>query len=846
MRGDYIMPILDDSFKISDYIKGTDGHSRINSSAANDAIEWANNAIRTIILPTDNLEDLEDQWIKFNSMIKKHRRESDWKSLELFGMTNQDHYEKQRSELLKSRDIHNDISDGDNLIESDDIPVTESFNDINYLDSYYNFDAIHYTTLEVEQAKTWAKESNRIIIIPTRTLQELEDLWDSYNAMIKKHRRESDWKSEELFGVTNLKHYEYLKSQFLSQDISEKDMDTYGSLVESFVVPDSSTIIREYLLGICDTEPRVDIARSLLEMVMPKRGICEELLTNNIVSDVMDTYGDLFNGVPTIDIPYGDLPFVSPEEMIDMGVYGQSPQDNFYGVLADNSRLNDDVDSKSWFEAYRNSRIGFNTEFSALSSDWVNKVRELMFGLNSIKESGDENAILARKQSILELGWDPEIEFTDKARSLAQQKAASKIMKEMTYTRFIDVRNMHSSIITESSSSNLKPVFLVFTEGKSYFSNTVKKFTHSEYSHASIAFDSSLKKMYSYNMKTEANGIGGGFLEESIENLKDFRLGVYMFFVSSKIYESMLDTIRRYKNNIKNTSYSSLNVLTLPFNIPLNREWKLICSQFVDRCLKLADIDITKKNSGVVTPEDLIRASKQTRNIYFVFDGLGKSYKQVKTDNLIRSLKSKNVEPLKESRYFSNEKSYVRAIAENIHDISMLRSLREYSGLIKDNNIKRILEEVVFYGLDIKPYIEAKEFPVQFDKDGNLLIKNIKKLDYEAEYSKSHKLMKQYSSSGNINGIKYELSKLWMMIQMIEEELHSKKSNKLTAEGAYKARAKMLNDFQYYMKEVLDKEPDFNFSAYYDDSPFSSAATKINSTTISALSSLIKRFVKPL
>ena len=79
---------LDDEFMISTHIYGKRAANRINNTSISSAIEWANDAMRTIIIPTEDLQDLEDQWVKFNSMIKKHRRESDWKSIELFGITN--------------------------------------------------------------------------------------------------------------------------------------------------------------------------------------------------------------------------------------------------------------------------------------------------------------------------------------------------------------------------------------------------------------------------------------------------------------------------------------------------------------------------------------------------------------------------------------------------------------------------------------------------------------------------------------------------------------------------------------------------------------------------------------
>ena len=154
------MDISNDSLKMSLYDNYyRSGKNNINAIQA--AKAWSRDAMRVIILPTDSLEDLENDWIAFNSMIKKHRRESDWKCIELFGATNQDMYERYKSEYLKA-DIPNYT---DSYMES----YIDTIND-----DYYRLNQVNYTTVEVEKARKWGAESNRAIILPTRTLPELE------------------------------------------------------------------------------------------------------------------------------------------------------------------------------------------------------------------------------------------------------------------------------------------------------------------------------------------------------------------------------------------------------------------------------------------------------------------------------------------------------------------------------------------------------------------------------------------------------------------------------------------------------------------------------------------------
>ena len=85
-------------------------------------------------------------------------------------------------------------------------------------------------------------------------------------------------------------------------------------------------------------------------------------------------------------------------------------------------------------------------------------------------------------------------------------------------------------------------------------------------------------------------------VEEDIDNYpKDNRLAVFSFFVSKENHDKIVEGIKLLKDGVKNTTYGVLNILTLPFkNINLNLSNSMICSQFVDSMLKIANIDIIK------------------------------------------------------------------------------------------------------------------------------------------------------------------------------------------------------------------------------------------------------------
>ena len=819
-----------------------------------DATDWQDVNNKTIITPVGSLDELEKQWRDFNSMVKKHRRESDWKCIELFGMTNQEVYNKLKSDFVSDDiDTYSDHDSIEDYIRAEDQPIAESFafSDSDLTDitnTYYNQDAkADYTEDAVKHAIEWGKQYNRVIIVPTRNLIELETLWEAYQYMLHKHKRESDWKSIELFGMSNLNHYQILKSNFLKNNINSGEETLYDKLVsESSVmkITDAPRMILNYLAEEAKTAPKLEVMKSILELYAQNNSVYDEILTVNGISDVLDNCPEIVSSLPEGEIIHGDLPYISPEEMIDMGVHGQTPAENFYGEKADNEEFREGVSTKKWFEFYQASTNGFYDEFTNMSADWVSKVRELTFGLNELKRTGTDAQINARKQSILELGWDPEIPFDDKARSISRELYKEHAIQNSFETKFIDLREFNASFETDDKKddedkpiSDLKPIFIVLTEGKALISKIIKKATKNIYSHSSISFDPNLRTMYSF--------LTGGISTENIMNVKDGRrIGVYAFFVEPDKYKHIKENIQYYLDNKEKTHYSIINLLTYLFHIKLNMDWNMICSQFVDKMLKLAEIDISKKDSSQVSPADFSKILKKNRKVYTIYKGLGEKYDGERTKRVIEGLMRK-AKPITEGVFFESEYDYIRSIIANIHDVNYLMSIKEYSSIVTNEKIRQALHEYVF--VDIQPYTEAKEFPVQFDADGNLLIANLAKLNYEMEYAKSHKLLREYMASANIEGIKYELAKLWMLNITIENKIYTKK--RITPEmiGAYnRARAKILNDFKYYLQEVIKLDPDFNFTSYYETTPFSSSVTKINNTTMTGFAKLVKTFVRPL
>lgn len=657
------------------------------------AQKWIKENGSMMILPPENADDLEKQFIKFCRLDKKSRTASDWASINIFGTSNKCRYRSYK-EYFATSIINEDTS-------LNYTPIEEN----NEADRYIT----NYTTVEVERAREWMKISEKIMIIPTRTLEELESLWNAFNCMNRQHCRESDFMSYELFGADNITHYQYLKQAFLNQEKSDND----SIPIVEYCINGNPT---NYLKHEADIVDALTYSLHFMESYLHSNSVYEDSLINNAIDDTIADQIGTSEITPDASVHYGDMPYFSPEDMLTMGINGSNPEDNFYGVYADNLNVNDTVTVAEWFEMYRATNDGMYTEFSDLSADWVHKVRTLMFGLNRIKESGDELAINARKQSILELGWNPDIEFSDKARKVAKECAIERITSDMINTKIVDLSEFTVPDMSCFKESNidkdniLYPVYVVLSEGKSLFSGAVKNTTKSIYSHASIAFDSTLEHMYSFGLATTNNNTANGFREENakLDTPPGGRINVYVFFLKKNAYDKMIEFVDNLKQNINRTKYSLKNLFTYLFNIPYNNDLKMICSQFVDRCLKVAGVDITNKDSSLVSPKDIDNSAKKENRIYSVYKGLASSYDNTKTDNLVKGLTSNGVKSIREnSMYLEDQTSYLVGLCSHINDMSYLMEMKEYINLVKNESIRRMLEEVLFDQFKLVPYTEV-------------------------------------------------------------------------------------------------------------------------------------------
>lgn len=465
-----------------------------------------------------------------------------------------------------------------------------------------------------------------------------------------------------------------------------------------------------------------------------------------------------YNNISFID-RLNDLPYFTPMDMSELGVYSNS-ETNYYGEPS-NIENND----LKWYENYQLLYKGIYTnDFKELSNKRIDKIYELYYNLYN--EYSNVNSI---KQSILELGWNPEIPFTPENRIKATINNKERLKSILCTNEFFDATHINTDIIIEErAKETLHPIYVILVYTASPFGKLIKEYTHGIYTHAAMSLDNTLNKLYSYNLNNNYSKLGGFSIESIqgyIKDNKDAIMCVYTTFVNDEKKRKLDKQLNYFINNVDKTKYSILNVLSLVANKPIELANDMICSQFVDRMLKLVDIDITGMASSLVTPNDIYRST--SNKIYKIYEGRVDQYNYKKAQTIVNKLRKSSI-------------------------------------------------------------VEAKSTPLQFDDNGDLLyIKDIK--DIQEEYNKSHKLLLNYDKTGNYEAMKSELYKLWYLNLLLERKIYNKKkSNK----EYYDMRSRILNDFNKYLKKVNQNDPEYIFSDGYNQSQYNDSIYKVHSSTL--------------
>lgn len=181
------------------------------------------------------------------------------------------------------------------------------------------------------------------------------------------------------------------------------------------------------------------------------------------------------------------------------------------------------------------------------------------------------------------------------------------------------------------------PVFIILTKGHTVLSKIIFAATGDEHSHASIAFDISLKTMYSFGTK-KISPIEMGFVRTSFDSNiwgeTPTEYDLYVTFVNKEGSIKMHKALEYFIQNSDKLKYHWGGLVKIFFHIKSKSQQKFICSRFV--AMILGEGVKLDRDSSLYRPSQL----RDIQNVEFLISGPSiKEYDAKKASSALEKLK---------------------------------------------------------------------------------------------------------------------------------------------------------------------------------------------------------------
>lgn len=463
------------------------------------------------------------------------------------------------------------------------------------------------------------------------------------------------------------------------------------------------------------------------------------------------------------------------------------------------------------------------------SNNYVSKLKQLeteRANATTIEEIESIN------KEMISLGWNPSVPVNEKSFEIAKSRQQRWLREHAPIIVDISKLDTSKSILESSTmmnklyaNSGLFPVYIVLSFTGTLFGKIIRKVKGSTYTHAGISLDSDLTKILTFKFGAEWNGFSIESLDFYNTVSDEAAVDVLCLFVDAKTRAKIQMVIMNFVAKQEKTKYGFGNLINILFNKakknPDPENLSLVCSQFVDTVLKIANVDITKKPSNLVIPQDFEVISTNPK-IYKVYEGLAKQYSDKDVEKKLKLLF--DTHDYNEIKYSDIEDFTVESYFYTTDNPRANVLLSEIQGLLTP-------EAVVF----------ERKIPFAFSSNGDLTINTYKSL--EDMYQESHKLLTTYTEK-NIEGIKSELAKLFFINSTIEKKIKKMKNGDKNYKPMKDLRARVLNDFKTYFKKVIEIEPDFDFGKYFEKSDWCTGKITVDNSTLKFSGKVIKDFLK--
>lgn len=735
----------------------------------------------------DSEKKLDYDWDIWCAMDYDDKVGSDTMAIKLYGMDNSTIYNGFKTIFLRktsqnpaSYDPSLVLYSQQNNILKDMIQGVKSDSAIPYQisEAYEMEDNTTIANLNKQAFDAMRQSGYAIVTAGANSIEELNKQYYNYQSMSRDKRSKADTYSLQIYGMDNEQHY---KEQFVRLHNPDFAVDTPPFTIDYQPTDESSNLfsLNAILDHIHDTDDLIEAATmaDIVKKDIKPSTIVEETLLKVIDDEVDKKAKKLEDEQPLGFTPY----FFLPDEIEELGAY--SEDSNLYGKSAPSGDIS--PNTKDWLYSYYAKALGLRPPMRWSNSRWRGQVELLSNRLGDPKL--DNNLINSTKQSLLEIGWNPEVKY--------DQSIEESISVE-TNKRFL-----------EDFSERYQ--FLDITEAASKYDEKVRKISKSDTPILNFYFFSTTDDVGAITSQEVYIGLDindeylypivDGLLRRRVENFEDIvshanqdtNLKVYSIGMAKTDADKIQDVVHRYSVDLELSKYSMINAVLRELDIPMIIEnEKLFCAYILDMIVFLAD------NPGaILEPISMEEISskhirrRSLRHVYLTYSGKADEY---------------TINPDNRQHFFGKFVKY--SIAEDCNPCSSIK-------------VTKLLQEVT-------------TLPIEFDKDGNLFIKKKENINFAEEYAKCHKLLVQYSKAKGYEAMKYYVAKLWYMNILIEKRLHDKKK-KYTKEQLtswYNTRAHILADFKKYMGEILENEPNFDFEKYYSTTPFDKSILKVSNT----------------
>jgi hypothetical protein len=487
---------------------------------------------------------------------------------------------------------------------------------------------------------------------------------------------------------------------------------------------------------------------------------------------------------------------------------------------------------------------GDRDKYIAEEEEKLNKMREHNKKLKEIKDKNKQKLKAAKKEKQIRKLKIKNEEVYDPFNTLDQDKFFdwndyhNTVLGENSFKLELADKNFQFlNGIMESATGNdkLVPVFVVLTHSYSAVSRMVRAATGDEYTHASISFDTSLTNMYTFGRTADRSVFEGSFKIEDVrsdyyqKHNPPIPYGLFCVPVTEAEKNKMLKKINYFAKNKDKFSFDFFGLFINAMGIPNNPKNRYFCSRFVSEILNAGNpkhplIDEPSlQHPQSFVDEDFVRFVCSGDNIAVydqsVADRVVKDI--MRTEKLVRAKKNRV-----KNENFLGINPYNPFASDVLH----------YKFAMLDENEMN----------DFMNYLES--FKIQYDKNDNIIISRKEYNQLEHYINTSIKLCSEYNETGNIDGIKEEMTKTHFMIQLINNyylspsTIKNPRINSDLKKEFIELRSVMLSHFNTYIKWIKIREPNFNFQSYYDTSKYSNT----NMTPTKVLTAVDKVLVTAL